>query len=224
MSVESMAIVIHKASTGRFGDDILSVVRHTIHHHKETSVLGPGVVFSNEDRISLMEVLADQTRQPMELLDERVLMRGEETLVWYRPRQKTTVNTSGCEYSVPLPSLVFACHKGQLYVMAYQGERRPKADTNLFWPGLPNIQSNAGQWCSGGNTVPSTPSQRQIERIEDVFFMSPFTHWSAGIPQQADSDFVQWFAALSKQRRFPMKNLQDARANLNDWLKTITRG
>jgi len=223
MSVQSMAIVIHQANPGGFGNQILSVVRHTIHHGENESVLGPGAVFSQEDKNHLIEILTDDTKQPMELLDETVLMRGEETLVWYRPRQKTQVNANGTDYTVPLPSLVFACHKGHLYVMAYQGERRPTHHTPLFMAGLPNIQSELGNWCSGGNNLPAKPTQAQMTRIEEVFFVSPFTHWSRGIPQQADHDFEQWFKTLSRQRRFPMKTLPDAELTLDQWLRKLTR-
>lgn len=221
MNVQSSAIVIHEVDAGRH-DSILTLTAHDIHHRDGKSDLGPGRVFSEQDKEELMNVLSSNLSRSMELLSPYCLAQGTETLMWYRPRQKTTINVSGREVRVPLPSLVFLCHRRNLYVMAYRGNRRPDQDTRLFFCGLPNIQSEKGNWCAGGNRLPEQPRQRHIESIERMFFESPFTHWGIIQPMNAAS-MDEWFDDISRKAGYPMKSLQQYNGHLINWFQGITR-
>ncbi|WP_273208695.1 PRTRC system protein B [Marinobacter subterrani] len=219
MKVQSSAIVIHEVDTGNY-ESILTLTSHDIHHHDGKSDLGPGRVFSEQDKHELMNLLSANISRGMEILDPHCLAHSNETLMWYRPRQKTTINIQGREVRVPLPSLVFLCHRRSLYVMAYRGEQRPDPETRLFFCGLPNIQSTNGNWCTGGNRLPERPRQHHIHSIERMFFESPFTHWGALQPTSADS-MEGWFDELRRKPRFPMKSLPEHDKPLDRWFTSI---
>lgn len=219
MPLNSTAIVIHKAELSNF-ENILSVTAHEIHHGDKQSSLGPGRVFSNDDKASLAMVLSGDSAAPMELLSPHCLAAGKETLLWHRPRQKTTINVDGKLLDVHLPSLVFLAHKGELFVMATQGTKRPEPDSPLLFSGMPNAYKN-GLWCSGGNRIPDNPQQRHIEQIERLFFESPFTHWGAERPKDS-GDMTDWFTNLATKNRFPMRSLNSINLNLGLWFRSIT--
>ncbi|KXS55283.1 MAG: hypothetical protein AWU57_382 [Marinobacter sp. T13-3] len=223
MQVESVAIVIHKLSHSSHAYDNgmgLSVTAHDIIHHNDRSTLGPGRVFGINDQQQLLATLTEQVVAEPEILDTNVLVSTQETLMWYRPAGKTLVNMNGTDMRIPLPPLVFACHKGRLYIMAATGSGRPNADTALRECGLPNVNAD-GAWCDGGNKLPEQPRQSHIEDIERMFLESPFTHWWNTHPEGAE-DMTAWFEALAKKPRYPMRSLNDANRTLGQWLKTLT--
>jgi PRTRC genetic system protein B len=185
-------------------------------------MLGPGRPFGHDDKTALMQCLTSYMNRDLEFLDATCLAASHQTLMWYRPRRKTTVNIKGTEHVVPMPSLVFLLHKGQLSVAAYKGERRPERDTQLLNCGLPNIQSNTGNWCSGGNRLPDQPAQHMIERMEAMFFESPFTHFGYFRPCDADTSMEQFFEQIAKKQRFPMSALSDMGCTLNYWMEFKT--
>ncbi|ABM21163.1 MULTISPECIES: PRTRC system protein B [Marinobacter] len=226
--VQSCALVIHRA---RFGDsqDTFSILAHDIHHTETKSVLGAGRPFGHDDKMSLMAMLGDYRGSDLEFLDAKCLASSHETMMWYRPRSKTVVNIVGHEYTVAVPSLVFMLHKGSLHVAAYKGERRPERNTKLLHCGLPNIQSNIGHWCSGGNRLPDRPHQGQIEKLEDMFFTSPFTHWNPEYAAVEDTSTVgsnkqmeTFFKDLQGKARFPVSKLKDMGCELEQWMRHIT--
>lgn len=222
MQLESTAIVFHKLNTGMHAS-ALSVVTHELRSGTNGPSLGPGRVFSTADKMALAQSLVDDLSAHVELLDERCLVANLETLMWYRPRQKTTVCVAGLEYSVPLPSLVFLCHRGKLYVRAYKGAGRPNGETLLLSAGLPNLYQS-GSWCAGGNLLPSHPTQRDIERIEHLFFESPFTHPGSEPMPHGCKDMTEWFCALQSKRSFPMKSLPTSSQTLGRWLQGVVGG
>lgn len=220
MSVQSTALVIHHAALAN-REEILSVTTHDIHHGERQSVLGPGRVFDMKAKEDLSALLSNHLNNSMELLSPVCLAAGVETLMWHRPRRKTTVNINGKIMDVAVPSLVFTAHKGRLYVMATQGEKRPDADTRLLVSGMPNVGAD-GSWCSGGNPIPEQPRQRHIVAMERSFFESPFTHWATSGNPDTNLSIEDWFSSLKGKARFPMRSLRDSRTTLNQWFKKIT--
>lgn len=228
-SVQSTAIVIHQA---RFGENetTFSVLAHDLHHTDKGSILGAGRPYSHDDKLALMSVLGEYRGSDLEFLDATCLASSHQTLMWYRPRRKTLLNLRGKEVMVAVPSLVFLVHKSTLYVAAYKGDRRPERNTPLFHCSLPNIQSSLGQWCAGGNLLPDRPYQGQIEKIEAMFFESPFTHWkpefiASETPEryESDSQMIEFFNGIKGKARFPTSQLKPMEAELDRWMRHITR-
>lgn len=223
--VESTALVIHVLHTGD-GDQV-TVAAHDIDNSGDTPRLKAGHVLDEKAKADMAAILNDEiSRQSGGFIDERVLMREPDRLVWYRKRQKTTVQLPSGEITIPLPSLVFDLCKGRLRVIAYDGDRRPTPDTVVRTCGLPNI-AFTGEWCSGGNRLPESPSQGRIEQIEDTFFKSPFTHMNGSMPETMGEDWEQFYRDLKGKPRFPMKSLPHLEANrfnddkltLGQWLR-----
>lgn len=222
MQVTSTAIVVHRLQTG-VDQEALSVVTHDLRHSESGPSLGPGRVFTSADKMALANVLIDDLSPSIELLNERCLVLGLETMMWSRPAARTTVCVEAEKHTVPLPPLLFLCHRGTLYVKAYKGRGRPKADTPLFASGLPNLYA-LGAWCSGGNPIPQLPGQRDIARVESMFFESPFTH--AGdepLPHGVES-LQDWVAILQKQRSYPASALKSSEMTLGEWMRDVTEG
>jgi PRTRC genetic system protein B len=220
MSVTSIALVINTASIDR-ADEILTVTAHDIHHGPDKSTLGPGRVFDLASKRALCATLAGHIDNGIELLSPHSLVVSKDTLIWHRPRKKTTVNINGKILAVPMPSFVFALHKSHLYVVAVPGDKRPNHDTPLMVCGMPNV-SASGSWCSGGNQLPGEPRQSQIERIEKVFFESPFTHWSSALPKTTGS-MEGWYDELSRKSSFPMRSLPKLNRTLESWIEQLNR-
>lgn len=220
-NVSSQAFVLHRAKFGEDGDTF-TILAHDVFHQNGKSQLGPGRAFGHDQKTALLTILSGYMQRDLEFLDAVCLAASHQTLVWYRPRQKTTVNLRGTEIDVPMPSLVFLAHKGQLHVAAYKGERRPERDTKLLHCALPNIQTNLGGWCSGGNRLPDMPSQHHIERMEKMFFQSPFTHWGHTRPSEAGESMEDYFTALKGKTRFPISQLEEMGTTLTGWMDVIT--
>lgn len=222
-AIQSVALVMHRASFGHESDSF-SILAHDIHHTGDKSVLGAGRVFGHEDKMALLHILGDYRGSDLEFLDAKCLASSHETMMWYRPRQKTLMNINGTDHTVMVPSLVFLLHKARLFVAAYRGDKRPERDTTLFHCSLPNIQSNVGNWCTGGNRLPDRPHQGQIEGIEDMFFLSPFTHWNSdyAASNDAEPDMDAFFESLAGKRNFPNSKLKEMGCGLHDWMKHLT--
>jgi len=229
-SIQSTAFVIHKA---RFGNDsdTFSILAHDIHHTSSASMLGAGRPFGHEEKLALMSMLGDYRGSDLEFLDAKCLASSHETMMWYRPRQKTMLNIVGNDLTLMVPSLIFLLHKGHLYVAAYAGDRRPERDTKLLHCGLPNIQSHTGSWCSGGNHLPDRPNQSMIERLEGMFFLSPFTHWNPEYAPVAAADraalnsvesMKEFFAGMQGKRNFPVSKLPSMGGTVTQWMDKIT--
>lgn len=203
-SISSVALVVHSAQLG--SETTMSVVAHDIHHRDTKSILGPGRVFSTQDKQSLISLLAEHMNTSLEMLNPLCLATSQETMMWYRPRSKRLINIMGKELEVPLPPLAFLLHRRQLHIVSFRGDKRPDSDTKLYTSGLPNVYLD-GKWCSGGNVLPANPSQKDIETIENRFFMSPFTHWNGGSANKA-GDMEQFFTDLTDKRTFPTSRLK----------------
>lgn len=227
-TIQSCAFVLHRARFGN-SNETFSILAHDIHHTEGQSFLGAGRPFGHEEKMALLGLLGEYRGSDLEFLDAKCLAASHETMMWYRPRRKTTVNLQGTDYEVMVPSLVFLLHKAKLYVAAYKGERRPERDTKLLHCGLPNIQSNVGNWCTGGNRLPDRPNQAQIDAIENMFFLSPFTHWNPDYAAVDDPEsvttreaMVQFFADLQGKPRFPASKLKDMGCDLMQWMNHLT--
>ncbi len=222
-AINSRALVIHQAQFGN-AQDTFSILSHDVYHHGGKSALGPGRPFGHDEKTALLSILSDYMNRDLEFLDAYCLASSHESLVWYRPRQKTTINVNGEDMDVPMPSLIFMAHKGHLYVAAYKGERRPERDTKLLNCCLPNVGGH-GSWCSGGNRIPDLPIQAHAAKIEKMFFLSPFTHWGTFVPSEGDDRKLKmetFFSGLKGKRTFPISLLSDMKVTVSEWMDIIT--
>jgi|GEM_PF-6744409 len=224
-AIQSLALVMHRAQFGH-QQGTFSILAHDIHHTGNQSVLGAGRVFGHEEKMALLHVLADYRSSDLEFLDAKCLASSHETMMWYRPRQKTMININGTDYTVVVPSLVFLLHKARLHVAAFRGDKRPEKTTRLLHCSMPNIQSNVGDWCTGGNRLPDRPHQGQIEGIEGMFFLSPFTHWNSAYAAtdaaEKQADMVEFFEGLVGKRTFPNSKLKEMGCDLHSWMQHLT--
>ena len=220
MQIESMALVIHHLETGINGNS-MAIVAHEFRQSESGPQLGPGRVFNSSDKRAMAKILVDEINTDIELLSECCLVSNLETLTWYRPRAKASICMHGKDLNVPLPNLVFLCHKGKLFVKAFKGTKRPNFDTDLFSSSLPNMYEQ-GSWCSGGNRLPEHPTQRDIAKIETMFFESPFTH--SGSEPFPGTTIDTWLETLQEKQSFPIKALIPSRLTLGTWINRITRG
>ena len=117
--VKTLALLIHSVTASETNEQNLAVMAHDVYHQGDQSILGAGRAFTTTDKRNLLEILSNDTSADMEFLEARCLASGKESLMWFRPRQKTTVDILGKSYTVPLPSLVFLLHKQNLYIAAY---------------------------------------------------------------------------------------------------------
>lgn len=222
-TINSRALLIHQAKFGN-DQDTFSILAHDVYHHGGKSALGPGRPFGHDEKAALLSLLSNYMNRDLEFLDAYCLASSHQTLMWYRPRQKTTINVNGEEMKVPMPSLIFMVHKGRLYVAAYKGERRPERDTKLLNCCLPNV-GGYGSWCSGGNPIPDLPTQHHAPKIEKAFFLSPFTHWGTFVPGEDDGRKIKieaFFSDLKGKRTFPISLLSDMNATVADWMDITT--
>lgn len=216
--IESTAVVFHEIQTGDYSKE-LSVITHPIHYdRKGQPMLGAGRVFSTSDKQRLADSLGRNLTRDVEFMDTQCLAGGAETLMWFSPRKGKRELCVIDEYlQVPLPSLVFLLHKGQLFVKAYKGDKRPDPKTRLYDAPLPNLYADAS-WCDGGNRLPGFPAQSDIERIERMFFESPFT----GMHHTNIGGFTQmqpYFRSLAKKKVFPTSTLRGNDQALGQFLK-----
>ena len=142
--------------------------------------------------------------------------------MWYRARGgKTEICINGRYFKIALPSLIFLAHQGRLYIAAYKGDKRPQQDTVIYGAPLPNLYQH-GRWCDGGNKIPGFPSQNDCDRLEAMFFESPFTHMGLHeLPGRAPME--DYYSALEAKKQFPNSTLKTDDRTLWGWLEGITR-
>ena len=244
--VQSIALLIHQVEQSATNEQAIAIMAHDVFHQENgQSMLGAGRPFGHTEKKHMLDILSQDTSPEMEFLEARCLAQGKETLMWYRPRQRTQVDVLGKDYNVPLPSLVFLLHQKELFVAAYAGDKRPTKDTRLLKAGLPNVGGIDGLWCSGGNSLPSHPRQSHIEEVERVFFLSPFTHFNGAdaefdLPGAEDSTtkeyMLSYFDLLASKRTFPVsklarlegqsthfrRNFDERGVTLKSWFDAIT--
>ena len=220
ITVETTAILFHELHTGDYQSE-LSVVTHPVASDaKGLPVLGPGRVFSTADKQRLVNALNSEQSAKIEFLEARCIVSNVETMMWYRGREeKTEICVNGKYFKIALPSLVFLVHQGKLYVAAYKGEKRPTPDTALYDAPLPNLYSG-GSWCDGGNKIPGFPSQADCERLEAMFFESPFTHMGGrDLPKKMSMG--EYYGELETKKRYPTSTLHNSGRTLWQWLEGI---
>lgn len=183
--VKSQALLVHTY------DDRCVAAAHEVHHTPNGFVLGAGRNLSVANQKSIVAALSRNVVLEMEIIPEAVLAFDRETVIWWRRACTVEMCLSSGVMARAVPSLIFRLRRGNLWVAAIRGTRRPAAATRLYHCGLPNIGAE-GLWCSGGNALDQYPVLCAISDYEKMFFQSPFTHHGASPLKGGREGFEFW--------------------------------
>ncbi len=148
--------------------------------------LMPGRLITQSDLDTLYQGLAQaNTDQSTVWLDERVLAKGPDRMVWWTPPGKRPLffrksgdhkGTFDGSASCPLPSLVWMVTSDRgLFVYASASKVRPTKETQLYQAPFFNVWG-IGQVCVGTAVRPGEAQAWDPEAWENFFFRSHFTH------------------------------------------------
>lgn len=213
--VESQALVLHKL------DQHFSAVIHDIHYYDQGPVMGAGRVMSASDQERLIEILSSQSNHTLAFVPDTLLAQDRQTLMWWRPAGPAQLGFSAGMLTAHLPALVFCLHKGNLKVAALRSQERPTPDSKLYHSGFPNT-SESGSWCSGGNRLPDEPNQGHMQRVQDTFLESPFTH-GGGSAIKDESNVMDFWKNARRAKPFPVRRLLPMGKTLGDWIKEAAK-
>jgi PRTRC genetic system protein B len=178
------------------------------------------------DIIALIQQLRGSL--PSEFLPENVLMRTQETIVWWTPattRPMFYATDKGAELEqlsgkrFPQPALVLRAHSGSLDIRALAESKRPTPDTPMYVAPYWNVSDN-GSVCLGSTKAPREASVKSLPRWEASFFESEFTHANAhtGLTKHPGGFMGLWLSLIGK-KKFPVEHLRDAKETLTKFLK-----
>jgi PRTRC genetic system protein B len=148
--------------------------------------LMPGRLITQQDLESLYQgVVQANTDQSTVWLDERVLAKGPERMVWWTPpghrplffrKSRDSKGTFDGSALCPLPSLVWmVTNNGSLFVYASASSVRPSKETQLYQAPFFNVWG-IGQVCVGTAVRPQDDQAWDPQAWENFFFGSHFTH------------------------------------------------
>ncbi|MFC0698209.1 PRTRC system protein B [Paraburkholderia humisilvae] len=214
------------------GPGIGFVTINPVRIEKENAVIGPGQPASRSALVDALDQLAD--REPTRALyHPRLLGRGADYAVWYAPPGKRHLafnhpSVGGKKAGVcPLPGLVFFLVRGDWYVFAYRGNRRPSARTLLYRTPFYNVWAE-GRICVGNIDLPKQGAAAPLEQWEDAFFGTWFTHPNipeARLLREGENCGRLWKALLSgKKEAFPTDLLARMDMRLEDAFRKLVGG
>ena len=188
--------------------------------------LGAGSPLGESDIVALIEQLRGSL--PSEFLPENVLMRTQETIVWWtaaatRPMFYATSKGPELEQlsgkRFPQPALVLRARAGSLDIRALAENKRPTPDTPMYVAPYWNVSDN-GSVCLGSTKAPREASVKSLSRWEASFFESEFTHANAhtGLTKHPGGFMGLWLSLIGK-KKFPVEHLRDAKETLAKFLK-----
>ena len=208
-------------------DGFAFVTKHPVKiDAKGVPSLLPGSPIAESDIFALIEQLRGAV--PSEFLPENVLMRTQETIVWWTPstiRPMFYVEDKGVELTqlsgnrFPQPALVFRARPGSLDIRALAANERPTPETPMFLAPYWNV-SNNGSVCLGTTKVPREASVKSLPRWEGAFFESEFTHANASSSlTKHPGGFIGLWKSVIGKKKFPVEHLCDAKETLAQFLK-----
>jgi PRTRC genetic system protein B len=196
------------------------------------TIEGGGCVEYPIDPSEIANALAQKTRFETGLLTEHtiyVAMEGlSQTVVEYRPPQRTAVFLEGSEVAVtiPLPGLLLirTTKKGDPDYDVYAVTERPTSmKTKLYKAPLPNVYESGGV-CWGNVRRVSKKALKSVNLADDwqVFLGSQFNGHSAGNKSKSHpKDIRLKLLDLEKKKTqiYPLKDLISANKTLGTILK-----
>jgi PRTRC genetic system protein B len=203
------------------------VTLHEVVHEGTRARLAEGQLMTPAMLIELMTSLGRSV--PLEILPERVLVRTDNTIVWWCPAGSKTLffsdrggdplmrKLNGKRY--PQPPLVFKVSGNQLWLRALSKNVRPRAETRVAMAPYWNCYDN-GVVCAGSMTIPNRRSVATIDRWEESFFKSEFTH-AAGVQKHCcfPGGLVAMWQSLEGQEEFPARYLRRLPETLDEFVR-----
>jgi PRTRC genetic system protein B len=202
------------------------VTLHDVIHEAEGVRMAEGRLLTPQMLVSLIAGLGHSL--PVEILPERLLVRTETALVWWRPAQQARLFFSQTSADpmlkklngklFPHPPLVFKAAGKHLWVRALYRNERPTAETRLYVAPYWNCYDNAAV-CTGSMRLPEERSVSVIGQWEESFFRSEFTH-GAGVRRHTrhQDGLVRMWHSLAGKNKFPAQYLVRSRQNLAEFV------
>ena len=198
------------------------VTKHSVKVTSDGSPsLGPGAPIGKDDVFRLVEEVRGVV--PVEFLPKNVLVRTQESVVWWTPasiRPMFYAKEKGVELELlsgkkfPQPALIFRAQAGQLDIRAIAQDERPTPATRLYRAPYWNVNDH-GDVCLGSTRVPREATVDSLPRWEHAFFESEFTHSNASTKlTEHPGGFVGLWRSLIGKKRFPVEHLADAKETL----------
>lgn len=204
------------------------VTRHPIMTALEgTASVGPGQPISKDDITQLIEKLRGSV--PIEFLPANVLVRTDDTIVWWTPasirpmfyaeeRSSELAALSGKRF--PQPALVFRVVGRLLDMRALATNERPAPETPVYRVPYWNV-SEDGRVCLGSTRVPHEASVDNLRAWEHAFFESRFTHsncFRSKLTEHPDGFMGLWRSLIGK-KKFPSEHLAAADQTLAEFIR-----
>lgn len=153
--------------------------------HFGRPVIGAGVPLSKGALAKFASAVASATAFAG-FLPERLLFSSANLIAWWAPAQvrttwfkKAGTGTVDGQGPAAHPALVFVATPGDWYVFALRDSTRP-APTSLLCHAPHFNVWDGGRICTGNVELPATLGAEVIERYEEAFFRSHFTHPNRG--------------------------------------------
>ena len=195
-------------------------------HDNNGARLSEGRLATPQMLIDLMVSLGRSI--PVEILPERVLVRTDDTIVWWTPARERIMffsdrggdaalrKINGKRY--PHPPLVFKVSGSHLWIRALVQNERPGANTSVCMAPYWNCYEN-GVVCIGTMSIPRDKSVAAIEAWEQSFFQSEFTH-AAGVRKHVHfpGGVLAMWQSLQGQEVFPPKYLVQQNQTLGEFV------
>lgn len=159
---------------------------HDVTRHRGRAVIQPGRGVSLANLQDL--VIALTTDKHSAYLPDRVLSCNFTRLVWWLPScvrpiwfsthdGKWNKQMNGAK--VTHPALLFSVSQFGLKVFALATDKRPTEDTPVYRAPYYNIY-DGGRMCTGSAAVPKLLMPSNMDKFEQAFFNSSFTHSAVG--------------------------------------------
>lgn len=230
------ALLVHE-SGGGYRSSAFVTLHGLVEREGAAPVIGPGrVVGLGEIQSALCKAGGVPS---LSFLDERILARSDNTLVWWRPSQPARVwfNVADDERLrnrtavTPQPSLVFAVQGGTFSLWALDEATRPRPTSRLFQAPFMNVWET-GRICTGQADLPASlpaSAEQAMELYERGFWQSRFTHPNVHRPRS----LVRWRGGVhglwrgllsGRHKVFPNRCLVGTGLTLGDLLNRMGRG
>lgn len=202
------------------------VTTHEVIHNSDGARLGEGQLVTPQMLIDLMASLGRSV--PIEILPENVIVRTNDTIVWWTAARQRVMffsdrggdavlrNMNGRTY--PHPPLLFKASGSHLWVRALHENARPEPTTKLYMAPYWNTYDN-GVVCTGTMRIPYEKSVAIIDSWERSFFQSEFTH-GVGVRKRTKypTGFLAMWQLLQAKKTFPRGYLIDLKQTLADFV------